>query len=94
MVVNKSGKHRFSYTKRKSRFSPHAICTDVLGHILVCDRYTRTVFVLNEGGQFLCQLLTRQHGIEDAVGLFVDDENSLHVTQYNTNNVKLYKYLQ
>ncbi|XP_052689497.1 uncharacterized protein LOC128167682 [Crassostrea angulata] len=94
VVLNKSGQQRFSYTKRKSIFSPHAICTDIRGHILVCDRHNKTVIVLSQDGQFLCQLLTKQHGIEYASSLFVDDDNNLHVGQSNTNKVKVYKYLQ
>ncbi|XP_062611062.1 uncharacterized protein LOC134272903 [Saccostrea cucullata] len=39
--VNRSGQHRFSYSghKSQSEFHPNGICTDKLGHILVCNSY-------------------------------------------------------
>jgi hypothetical protein len=64
VVVNKSELYRFSYTGQGSGFSPWVICTDVLGHILVCDDYSNTVHLLDQDGQFLSLLLTPlQHGV-------------------------------
>uniref|UniRef100_K1PKI3 Tripartite motif-containing protein 3 n=1 Tax=Magallana gigas TaxID=29159 RepID=K1PKI3_MAGGI len=53
VVVDKSGQHRFSYTGQRSRLDPYGICTDVLGHILVCDNISETVHLLDQDGQFL-----------------------------------------
>ncbi|XP_052684804.1 uncharacterized protein LOC128164827 [Crassostrea angulata] len=97
VVVNKSGQHRFSYTGWGSGFSPCGICTDLLGHILVCDGYFlmhNTVYILDPDGRFLSLLLTPQQGIKVPCCLCVDGENNLHVGQYNTNTVTVYKYLQ
>ncbi|XP_065930045.1 tripartite motif-containing protein 2-like [Magallana gigas] len=93
VVVNKSGQHRFSYTGQGSDFSPYGICTDVLGHILVCDYRNDTVELLDQDGQFLCQLLTKQQGVKYSISLCVDDENNLILGE-NTNTVTVYKYLQ
>lgn len=70
------------------------ICTDILGHVLICDTYSCTVLLLNQDGQFLCQLLGNQQGIEEPASMYVDDENNLHVGQIKTNTVKVYKYLR
>ncbi|XP_078311623.1 uncharacterized protein LOC111137609 [Crassostrea virginica] len=94
VVVNKSGQHRFSYTGQGSRFPPYGICTDVLGHILVCDNYSDTVHLLDQDGGFLSFILSPQQGMTYPRGLCVDDENNLHVGQYGTNIVTVYKYLQ
>ncbi|XP_062579979.1 uncharacterized protein LOC134241977 [Saccostrea cucullata] len=56
VVVNRVGKHRFSYTCQGSKFRPHGICTDVFGHILVCDLFN--VHLLDQDGQFLSLLIT------------------------------------
>ncbi|XP_062618206.1 uncharacterized protein LOC134279807 [Saccostrea cucullata] len=56
VVVNKVRKHRFSYTGQESKFRPHGICTDVLGHILVCD--LQNIHLLDKDGQFLSLLIT------------------------------------
>ncbi|XP_034317841.2 tripartite motif-containing protein 3-like [Magallana gigas] len=91
VVVDKSGQHRFLYTGQRSGFNPFGICTDVLGHILVCD--SLTVHLLDQDGQFLSLLLTSQQGVELPLSVCVDDENNLWVGQL-TNTVKVYKYLQ
>ncbi|XP_022308908.2 uncharacterized protein LOC111114740 [Crassostrea virginica] len=64
VVVNKSGQHRFSYTGQGSVFRPFGICTDVLGHILVCDILSNTVHLLDPDGGFLSVILSPQQGIE------------------------------
>ena len=94
VVVNKSGQHRFSYTGKRSEFFPCGICTDVLGHILVCDSHSNTVHLLNQDGGFLSVILSSQHGIKSPRGVCVDEENNLYVGQYLTNTVTVYKYLQ
>nr|XP_034312323.1 uncharacterized protein LOC117684401 [Crassostrea gigas] len=95
VVVNKSEQHRFSYTGQGSLFLPYGICTDLLGHIIVCfsNLINNKVLILNQDGQFLSLLLTPQQGIYPR-GLCVDDENNFHVGQRNTNTVTVYKYLQ
>ena len=96
VVVDKSGQHRFSYTGQRLGFNPCGICTDVLGHILVCDTYlfSNTVDLLDQDGQFLSVLLTGQQGIDYPISVCVDDDNNLWVGQRNTTTVTVYKYLQ
>ncbi|XP_078310172.1 uncharacterized protein LOC111136995 isoform X1 [Crassostrea virginica] len=94
VVVNKSGQHRFSYTGQGSGFRPYGICTDVLGHILVCDRVSETVHLLDQDGGSLSIILSPQQGITFPRGVCMDDENNLYVGQHNTNTVTVYKYLQ
>nr|XP_034308326.1 transcription intermediary factor 1-beta-like [Crassostrea gigas] len=94
VVVDKSGQHRFSYTGQGSRFDPYGTCTDVLGHILVCDYISKAVYLLDQDGQFLSQLQTPQQGVEHPRSVCVDDENNFWVGQRNTNTVTVYKYLQ
>ncbi|XP_052685925.1 E3 ubiquitin-protein ligase TRIM71-like [Crassostrea angulata] len=94
VVVNKSGQHRFSYTGQGSQFDSRGLCTDLLGHILVCDFYSDTVDLLDQDGQFLCHLLTKQQGVTHPHSVCVDDENNLIVGRNNTNTLTVYKYLQ
>ncbi|XP_061192383.1 uncharacterized protein LOC133200606 [Saccostrea echinata] len=93
VVVNKSGQHRFSYTGQESEFRPYGICTDVLGHILVCDQYSDTVYLLNQDGLFLSLLLPQQQGVHRPRSVYVDGENNLYLGQL-TNTLTVYKYLQ
>ncbi|XP_062595816.1 uncharacterized protein LOC134257189 [Saccostrea cucullata] len=93
VVVNKSGQHRFSYTGQGSLFNPYGICTDVLGHILVCDDYS--IHILDQDGQFLSLLLTQQQA-RHPICVNKDNENNLYVGQGITfnNKIKVFKYLQ
>ncbi|XP_065936911.1 E3 ubiquitin-protein ligase TRIM71-like [Magallana gigas] len=94
VVVDKSGQHRFSYTGQGSEFFPYGLCTDILGHILVCDSVSETVHLLDQDGQFLSLLLTSQQGVKCPLCLCVDDENNLWVGQYDSDTLTVYKYLQ
>ncbi|XP_062583937.1 uncharacterized protein LOC134245682 [Saccostrea cucullata] len=94
VVVKKSGQHRFSYTGQEPGFYPYGICTDVLGHILVCDSIYNTVHLLDQDGQFLSLLLTQQQRVECPRSVCVDDENNFYVGQYDTNKLMVYKYLK
>ena len=60
VVVNKSGQHKFSYTGQGSNFCPFGICTDVLGHILVCDDVSKNVHLLDQNGGFLSVILSKK----------------------------------
>uniref|UniRef100_K1PL85 B box-type domain-containing protein n=1 Tax=Magallana gigas TaxID=29159 RepID=K1PL85_MAGGI len=91
VVVDKSGQHRFSYKGQGSGFTPFGICTDLLGHILVCDA---TVHLLDQDGQFLSLVLASQQGGKYPCSVCVDDETNLWVGQSYTNTVTVYNYLQ
>uniref|UniRef100_A0A8W8J2A0 B box-type domain-containing protein n=1 Tax=Magallana gigas TaxID=29159 RepID=A0A8W8J2A0_MAGGI len=90
VVVNKSGQHIFSYKDQWS-IVPFGICTDIIGHILVCDGNNSKVDIRDLDGQLLSQQRVIYYGPR---GLLVDDKNNLHVGQWNTNTVTVYKYLQ
>lgn len=92
VVVTNTGQYRFSYTGQKLRFIPYGLCTDSLSNILVCDGYSKTVHLLDQDGQFLSLLLTKQQGVCHPFCVRVVDENKLHLCQDNT--VVVYKFLQ
>ncbi|XP_052689282.1 uncharacterized protein LOC128167536 [Crassostrea angulata] len=102
VVVNKSGQHRFSYTGQGLEFCPYGICTDLLGHILVGNVpfpsfselvyfYEHNFCLLDQDGQFLSTLLAQKHF---PCSLCVDDENNLHIGEFSSTTVRVYKYLQ
>jgi hypothetical protein len=93
VVVNKSGHHRFSYTGQGSNFWPYGICTDVFGHIVVCDKVSHSVHQLDQDGQFLSQLITQGHGVYSPVSVCVDDENNIYVGQKDSKTVIVYSFL-
>ncbi|XP_065922852.1 E3 ubiquitin-protein ligase TRIM71-like [Magallana gigas] len=90
VVVNKSGQHIFSYKDQWS-IGPFGICTDIIGHILVCNGLNNKVDILDLDGQFLSQQGVMYFAPR---GLCVDDKNNLHVGHVFTNTVTVYKYLK
>lgn len=72
VVVTASGKQRFCYANPVSEFVPRGLFTDVLGHILVCDYSSETVYMVDQGGQFLLRLLlTKKQGVEHIHAVYV-----------------------
>ena len=94
VVVNEFGEHRFSYTGLRSDFQPYGICTDVLGHILVCDRGKESIHLLDQDGAFLSFILSKEQCMGYPRGICVDDENNLYVGKFKTSIVAVYRYLQ
>nr|XP_011426112.2 tripartite motif-containing protein 2 [Crassostrea gigas] len=108
VVVNKIGQHRFTYTGCSKgffqmmssfiitapEFLPYGICTDALGHILVCDFNSNAVHLLDQEGQFLSLVITEKQDIQCPLSVCVDDENNLYVGQQSTNTVKVFQYLK
>nr|XP_034319887.1 uncharacterized protein LOC109618176 [Crassostrea gigas]XP_034319888.1 uncharacterized protein LOC109618176 [Crassostrea gigas]XP_034319889.1 uncharacterized protein LOC109618176 [Crassostrea gigas]XP_034319890.1 uncharacterized protein LOC109618176 [Crassostrea gigas]XP_034319891.1 uncharacterized protein LOC109618176 [Crassostrea gigas]XP_034319892.1 uncharacterized protein LOC109618176 [Crassostrea gigas]XP_034319893.1 uncharacterized protein LOC109618176 [Crassostrea gigas] len=99
VVTERGGRHRFSYTgpPSGSGLEPRGICTDPLSHILVCDRTTKTVQMLDRDGQFLSHLLIRPSGIFSPWSLSYDvnthrlwvGSNSL----WDNKTVVIYRYI-
>lgn len=96
VVTNREGKYRFSYPANGSelRLKPNGICTDALSHILVCDKMTNTVHMLNKDGRFLSHLLILPSGINNPYNLSYD-VNTHHLwvgSLYGDNRICVYRY--
>ncbi|XP_048745820.2 uncharacterized protein LOC125658581 [Ostrea edulis] len=95
VVVDRDGNHRFSYRGRQdeSKFSPYGICTDVHGRILVVVTAGNvdSVHMIDQNGEFITVLLTRDHGISREYGLCTDNDNNIWLC--GDGEVKMYKYL-
>lgn len=83
-----------SFIIKAPEFLPYGICTDALGHILVCDFNSNAVHLLDQEGQFLSLVITEKQDIQCPLGVCVDDENNLYVGQQSTNTVKVFQYLK
>ncbi|XP_061186285.1 uncharacterized protein LOC133194323 [Saccostrea echinata] len=93
VVTDDGGRYRFSYTgpPSGSRLVPRGICTDTMSHILVCDRNTKSVHMIDKDGQFLSLIQTSEHGIDEPCGLSYDDNtNLLWIGSENKNNKTVY----
>lgn len=96
VVVNRRGKHRFSYTGHLSgsQLRPRGVCTDAMSHILVCDERTNTVQIVSINGQFLSKILIRPPGIFTPFSLKYDiNTQRLWVGSKHNNNVFVYRYV-
>lgn len=94
VVVSKSGRHKFSYQGSSQRtFSPNGICTDDLGHLLICDGASNTVHIVDENGSFIALLINEEFGLKNPCGLCLDEENNLLVGQWDKKTISVFKYL-
>ncbi|XP_062584561.1 uncharacterized protein LOC134246245 [Saccostrea cucullata] len=97
--MTSSGKHRFSYSGlQQYSFSPTGICTDILGHILVCSSSSfSNVHLLNADGQFIAVLFDTDQCPRNPSAICADDQQDLWIgSQNNLYNctVHVYRYLQ
>ncbi|XP_062599854.1 uncharacterized protein LOC134261427 [Saccostrea cucullata] len=66
VVTDKGGQYRFSYTgpPSGSRLLPQGICTDSLSNILVSDRHTFQIHLIDKDGNYCFLLQTSKQGVE------------------------------
>lgn len=96
VVTTENGKHRFSYRGNPSgsELQPRGITTDALSHILVCDRRTFTVQMIDSNGVFLLNLLIRPSGIFSPCSLSYEVKtHRLWVGSEYNNKLCVYRYL-
>ncbi|XP_062593289.1 uncharacterized protein LOC134254781 [Saccostrea cucullata] len=101
VVVTASGEYRFSYSGHRSQsgFLPCGICTDVLGHILVCNGFITfkencsSIHLLDKDGHILSFLLTPEQCPPHPRALCIDDKHNLWVGGWDSSAVYVYRYL-
>lgn len=96
VVTDCGGKHRFSYTGHpvESGLSPCGTCTDVFSNILVCDKRTNTVQIIDKNGTFMYFLLRESDGISEPCGLCYNiNSHLLWVGSSSNNKVKVFRYI-
>lgn len=96
VAIDRNGKHRFSYTGHPpgSELMLWGISTDALSHILLCDKKTYTVQMIDKDGQFLSHLLIRPSGIFIPHSLSYDkNTHRLWVGSEDNNIEGVFKYI-
>lgn len=99
IVTDLEGNYRFSYSgpPPECELDPRGVCTDGLGHILVCDWTTRSVQMIDKDGHFLSSLMTSgpSYTNKPPYGLWYDDKSHLLWVGYdNSNRITVFEYLE
>ncbi|XP_011435714.2 B-box type zinc finger protein ncl-1 [Magallana gigas] len=95
VVVSQAGKLRFRYTGHPSKENPfktRGITTNSQGQILIADGGSLCIHILDQDGHFLSHIDNRM--FDDPNGICVDTLDNLYVTEYNTGDIKVIKYLK
>jgi hypothetical protein len=79
IVINREGRHKFSYAGKDSRFYPRGIVTDDLGRILVCDGWSDTIHVLDPVSKRLAIIQIQLFGVEGPLSICFGTEGNLWV---------------
>lgn len=95
VVTDHQGRHRFSYTGHPpgSGLKACGVCTDAQSQILVCDRRTDTVHILNRDGCFLSLLSTQIDGVFKPCSLCYDYSTHRLLVGLESNKVCEYEYI-
>lgn len=94
VVINKNGKHRFSYTgpplASNESFDPVGITTNKYSQILTTDCSNHRIHILDQNGQFLRYI--DNCGLHTPWGLCVDTHNRLLIAESKSGLVKKIRY--
>lgn len=98
VVVDSDGGFKFTYTGNPSgdgRFDPHGIAADSLSNLVIADWITRQLHLINENGHFLryFDFFPNTDMSESPTGLCIDSQDLLFVCSYDSDKVKVMKYL-
>ena len=99
LSLNENYKRRYEYVGNdgnEESFFPCDLCTDDNDHVLVIDDGNHEVLILDNEGQFVKFLLTKEQGLDRPVVIDVDNEKNAWVGHYGhpPGCVKIMKYLQ
>ena len=73
---------------------PLGVAVDKCGHVLVADGYKGNIVLLSNQGEYIRQLITSKEGLETPCALAVDKDDQLVITDAESEEIKVFSYLE
>lgn len=95
IVTNKDGGLRFSYNgmNMKKPFYPHGVVSDKHGHVLILDTNNDVIHLVDQNGEFLNFLFTKDHGLLKPRIISGDQDGTVWISCDTNNKIIVAKYL-
>nr|XP_022312587.1 uncharacterized protein LOC111117708 [Crassostrea virginica] len=89
VVTDAGGMLRFRYqgTSRNSNFEPYGLCCDSNCNIIIADMKNDRIHVIDKDGGFLHYV--RYEGIKMPRAFCIDENDNVHVGEWNTTSIKV-----
>ncbi len=93
VAVNQEGKILWRFCPTGDRhFFPSSICVDNEGYVFVADLYNEKVYMLDSGGKFLKELLSRGNGLRGGPGAIATDGRGHLMVSDEERTIKVFRY--
>ena len=86
--------HLFSDNSATYNMDPRGVAVDKCDHVLVADGYKGNIVLLSNQGEYTRQLITSKEGLETPCALAVDKDDQLVITDAESEEIKVFSYLE
>ncbi|XP_013421550.1 tripartite motif-containing protein 2-like [Lingula anatina] len=84
--------HTYTGSGQHQRCEPNVVCVDQYDNIMIADCYTNKIHIISNDGEFVKFLATKDDGLQIPLGLTINHDGDLAVSQYG-GKIKVFRYM-